>query len=139
MNLKEIAMEKKTYDKCPVHMTSIGGQSVIEGIMMRGPKEIATAVRKSDGSIIIDKKPVNSFVVKYKLNKIYNVGYYLPRVRSNVGVKVRIDKYHSVSLYWRYDYTKSKYLSYELMDAPFGIITKSNTNNFVGIFYTLNL
>ena len=63
-------MEKKTYDKCPVHMTSIGGQAVIEGIMMRGPKEIATAVRKSDGSIIIDKKPVNSFVVKYKLNKI---------------------------------------------------------------------
>ncbi len=63
-------MKKETYDKCPVHMTSIGGQAVIEGVMMRGPKEIATAVRKSDGSIIIDKKPVNSFVVKYKLNKI---------------------------------------------------------------------
>jgi len=63
-------MKKQTYDKCPVHMTSIGGQAVIEGIMMRGPKEIATAVRKSDGSIIIDRKPVNSFVVKYKLNKI---------------------------------------------------------------------
>ena len=52
------------------HMTSIGGQAVIEGVMMRGPKEIATAVRKSDGSIVIDKKPVASFVTKYKLNKI---------------------------------------------------------------------
>lgn len=51
-------------------MTSIGGQAVIEGVMMRGPKEIATAVRKSDGSIVIDKKPVASFVTKYKLNKI---------------------------------------------------------------------
>ena len=62
---KVIIMKKETYDKCPVHMTSIGGQAVIEGVMMRGPREIATAVRKSDGTIIIDKKPVNSFVVKY--------------------------------------------------------------------------
>ncbi len=83
--------------------------------------------------------PANDYEEKPELNKLYNVGYYLPRVRSNVGVKIRIDQYHSFSLYWRYDYTKSKYLSYELMDAPFGIITKSNTNNFVGIFYTLNL
>ncbi len=63
-------MEKKTQDTCPAHITSIGGQAVIEGVMMRGPKKIATAVRKSDGSIVIDEKPVNSFVVKYKLNKI---------------------------------------------------------------------
>ena len=63
-------MSDKQYDKNPVHMTSIGGQAVIEGVMMRGPKEIATAVRKSDGSIVIDKKEINSFVVKYKLNKI---------------------------------------------------------------------
>lgn len=83
--------------------------------------------------------PANDYEEKPELNKLYNVGYYLPRVRSNVGVKIRIDQYHSFSLYWRYDYTQSKYLSYELMDAPFGIITKSNTNNFVGIFYTLNL
>lgn len=37
-------------------MTSIGGQAVIEGIMMRGPHKIATAVRKPDGEIIIDEK-----------------------------------------------------------------------------------
>lgn len=36
-------------------MTSIGGQAVIEGIMMRGPEKIATAVRKPDGEIIIDE------------------------------------------------------------------------------------
>lgn len=52
------------------HITSIGGQAVIEGVMMRGPKDIATAVRKSDGTIVIDKRPVSSFVTKYKLNKI---------------------------------------------------------------------
>lgn len=52
------------------HITSIGGQAVIEGVMMRGPKETAIAVRKPDGEIIVEKKPVNSFIQKYKLNKI---------------------------------------------------------------------
>ena len=37
-------------------MTSIGGQAVIEGVMMKAPQKIATAVRKSNGEIIIDKK-----------------------------------------------------------------------------------
>ena len=36
-------------------MTSIGGQAVIEGIMMKGPEKIAVAVRKPDGEIIIDE------------------------------------------------------------------------------------
>ena len=75
-------------NKCketPCHMTSIGGQAVIEGVMMRGPKDIATAVRKSDGTIIIDKKPVNSFVTKYKLNKIPLVRGVFSFVDSLVG------------------------------------------------------
>lgn len=54
----------------PCHMTSIGGSAVMEGVMMKGPKEIATAVRKPDGEIVIDKKPVGSLVTKYKVNKI---------------------------------------------------------------------
>ena len=62
-------MDNKNKKSCPA-MTSIGGQAVIEGVMMRGPKKIATAVRKSDGEIVYDIKDVNSFVAKYKLNKI---------------------------------------------------------------------
>ncbi len=57
-------MEKKE------HMTSIGGSAVMEGVMMRGPKEIATAVRKSDGEIELDKRAVSSLVTKYHVNKI---------------------------------------------------------------------
>ena len=41
-------------------MTSIGGQAVIEGVMMRGPHKIAVAVRKSDGDIVIDEQDVKS-------------------------------------------------------------------------------
>ena len=51
-------------------MTSIGGSAVMEGVMMRGPKEIATAVRKSDGEIELDKRAVSSLVTKYHVNKI---------------------------------------------------------------------
>ncbi len=36
---------------------NIGGQAVIEGVMMRGPFHLATAVRQPDGGIVIDKKP----------------------------------------------------------------------------------
>ena len=60
----------KDKNKPTCHITSIGGSAVMEGVMMKGPKEIATAVRKSDGEIIIDKKPVGSLVTKYKVNKI---------------------------------------------------------------------
>lgn len=53
-----------------IRPTSIGGQAVIEGVMMRGPKYIATAVRKPDGEIIIDKKENNIWIDKLKLKKI---------------------------------------------------------------------
>ena len=68
-------------------------------------------------------------------DKWNTVGYYLSRVRSNVGVKFHIDKKNTISLYWRYDQTQNKYLSYELQDAPHGIITNRNLVNFVGVFY----
>ena len=34
------------------HITSIGGQAVMEGVMMRGPYKTVTAVRKSSGEIV---------------------------------------------------------------------------------------
>ncbi len=48
-------MNNKKENLC-THKTSIGGQAVIEGVMMRGPKKIATAVRKPNGEIIIDEQ-----------------------------------------------------------------------------------
>lgn len=37
-----------------IHKTSIGGQAVMEGVMMRGPKKIAISVRKPDGEIVTE-------------------------------------------------------------------------------------
>lgn len=36
------------------HITSVGGQALIEGVMMQGPKGVATAVRKPDNSICVE-------------------------------------------------------------------------------------
>ena len=37
------------------HKTSIGGQALIEGVMMRGPKTTAMAVRNPEGELVIEK------------------------------------------------------------------------------------
>ncbi len=40
---------------CNIRKTSIGGQALIEGIMMRGPKKSAMAVRDPDGNMVLEK------------------------------------------------------------------------------------
>lgn len=49
---------------------AVGGQAVIEGVMMRSPNFIATSVRKKNGSIKSIEKPFNSVSKKFKLLKI---------------------------------------------------------------------
>lgn len=39
---------------CPAKKTSIGGQALLEGIMMRGPHKSAMAVRRPDGEMVIE-------------------------------------------------------------------------------------
>ncbi|MDY0108425.1 MAG: DUF1385 domain-containing protein [Candidatus Krumholzibacteria bacterium] len=45
---------------------AVGGQAVIEGVMMRSPKAVAIAVRNPEGRIVIRKKPFRSVVAKYR-------------------------------------------------------------------------
>lgn len=48
---------------------SVGGQAVIEGVMMRGPKDVATAVRDPNGRIQIETHPVSSIADRYPILK----------------------------------------------------------------------
>ena len=48
----------------------IGGQAVLEGIMMKGPNSYALAVRKSNGEVAVDVTPYSSFSERKKLNRI---------------------------------------------------------------------
>lgn len=72
-------MEEKYSIYKPKRMTTIGGEALIEGIMMRGPKSMAIAIRKSDGSIEVEKKPLVTLAQKYKILK-------LPVFRGAVGI-----------------------------------------------------
>jgi uncharacterized protein YqhQ len=57
----------------------VGGQAVIEGVMMRCPGKIATAVRRSDKSITIKSQVFKSLVERYpKLN--------IPVIRGGIAL-----------------------------------------------------
>ena len=62
---------------CARRKTSIGGQALMEGIMMRGPKVTAMAVRNPDGEIVLEKFPTK----KNELPKICK----LPIIRGVFG------------------------------------------------------
>lgn len=56
---------------------SIGGQAVIEGVMMRNDEKYATAVRTQDKEIVLDKREYKSFTKRFSLLN-------LPIVRGGV-------------------------------------------------------
>lgn len=60
-------------------MPGVGGQAVIEGVMMRMPAMIATAVRRASGEIVVKKEPYRSFGERFPLFK-------LPVLRGAVGL-----------------------------------------------------
>lgn len=65
-------MSKKT------HKTSVGGQALIEGVMMQGPRGMATAVRKPDGEILTEYHTIKLLRNK---NKFFNI----PIIRGIFG------------------------------------------------------
>ncbi|MDI6869747.1 MAG: DUF1385 domain-containing protein [Bacillota bacterium] len=56
-----------------------GGQAVIEGVAMRGQRVMATAVRKADGRIVVDKQPLVPWAERYPILK-------WPLVRGSVAM-----------------------------------------------------
>ena len=48
----------------------VGGQAVIEGVMMRGFGKVATAVREPDGNINVQVKNISSITERYPILKL---------------------------------------------------------------------
>ena len=70
--------------------TSVGGQALIEGIMMNGPEGSAIAVRKADGGIIVEKQEFRHLKDSYKI-------FGIPFVRGIVNyVEAMITGYKSL-------------------------------------------
>ena len=72
-------MKIKHIDRPPKHITTIGGQALIEGILMRGPKDVAIAIRKKDNEIELKKMKLNTLGMRYKI-------FRLPLIRGVVGL-----------------------------------------------------
>ena len=51
-------------------ITSIGGQALIEGIMMRGPKRTEISVRMPDGTISSETLETGGLAKKYKIFRV---------------------------------------------------------------------
>ena len=45
----------------------VGGQAVLEGVMMRSPEAVAVAVRKPDGNIILKKEAFTSWTRRFPI------------------------------------------------------------------------
>ena len=104
----------------------IGGQAVIEGVMMRGPEHIATAIRRIDGSIEVQKKP---FVSLTKNHPIYK----LPIIRGFVSLiemlKIGIQTLNYSANVWEEDAKKAdeNTRSFEANDGAASENQKSNS------------
>jgi uncharacterized protein YqhQ len=68
-------MQRDSCSKKP----DVGGQAVIEGVMIRGPKKMVTAVRKPDGSITVQRKP---YISVSKRNRFFG----FPIIRGAVAL-----------------------------------------------------
>jgi uncharacterized protein YqhQ len=60
-------------------MTTVGGQAVLEGVMMRGPSNWAVAVRKPDGEIAQVHQPIASPMARHRI-------WRLPVIRGVVAL-----------------------------------------------------
>jgi uncharacterized protein YqhQ len=50
--------------------TLVGGQAVMEGVMMRAPHSYCVAVRRQDGSIVTDEKPLPRLSEQHRIFKL---------------------------------------------------------------------
>ena len=73
----------KQPESCPAFRTTIGGQALIEGIMMLGPDKRATVVRKPDGELEVRLQPRKAIQDKYPI-----LGWPLIRGVVNFGSSI---------------------------------------------------
>lgn len=77
---KEIRLsEDKDLQFDPNKPLQVGGQAVIEGVMMRAPRRIATAVRRANGEIVVKQQEYISLAERNKIFKF-------PILRGAVGL-----------------------------------------------------
>ena len=69
MQISRISAPLGAYQMLPVlesgeETTLVGGQAVLEGVMMRAPHSYCVAVRKPDGQLVTEEQPLQRDVGK---------------------------------------------------------------------------
>lgn len=70
MNKKKNSSDIDNITDTSTKKFQVGGQAVIEGVMMRSPKSFTVAIRKSNGQIMIKKEPYITLTERFKFLKI---------------------------------------------------------------------
>ncbi len=84
-------MSKKYCPNCPERLGTVGGQAVLEGVMMKSKDTVALSVRKPDGSIETETTPYRSAREKYKF-------FGIPIIRGVVNfVEMMILSFHTLN------------------------------------------
>ncbi len=100
MDLKKIFLK----DACP---TSIGGQAIMEGIMMRGPKRTAIAIRLPDGKIHMKTQPTPQGSKWGKIPLLRGaINFFVSLI---YGTKVLMYSAEILEKYYPEDYQKDKF------------------------------
>lgn len=102
----------------------VGGQAVIEGVMMRGNKGMATAIRKSNGEIVINKKTFTPYTKKYKILNIPIIRGFISLIES---LAIGIDTLNYSASFFEEDKKPSKFEKW--MENKF----KGNLNILISI------
>lgn len=91
-------MDKEIWEK-PKICSDIGGEALIEGVMMRGNNRMAMSVRKASGEIYTEVKPCVPLTKRNKLFSIPFVRGAVSMIDSMVtGIKVLLDSAEHVDL-----------------------------------------
>jgi len=70
MDKKRNSLDTDSTTDIATEKFQVGGQAVIEGVMMRSPKSFTVAIRKSNGQIVIKKEPYIALTERFKFLKI---------------------------------------------------------------------
>ena len=78
--------------ECSQHYSGIGGQAVLEGVMMKNGERYAVAVRKEDGSIVLKEDTFRGVLAGTPVRKIPVVRGFFALIDSlSLGLKVTDD------------------------------------------------
>ncbi len=67
MDKKRSHSDTDSSTESPIKGWQVGGQAVIEGVMMRSPESVTVAIRKNDGQIVVKKESYIALSKRYKL------------------------------------------------------------------------